>query len=87
MLLLDEPTGHLDPARVALMEKTILEAQGKRKMTVVWATHNLFQARRVSHKVGLFLNGSLVEVAATRQFFENPTDERTAQFVQGKVVY
>jgi tungstate transport system ATP-binding protein len=87
MLLLDEPTGHLDPARVALMEKTILDAQGRRKMTVVWATHNLFQARRVSHKVGLFLNGSLVEVAATRQFFENPTDERTAQFVQGKVVY
>jgi tungstate transport system ATP-binding protein len=87
VLLLDEPTGHLDPARVALMEETILEAQGRRKMTVVWATHNLFQARRVGNKVGLLLNGSLIEVAPTRQFFENPTDERTAQFVQGKIVY
>jgi tungstate transport system ATP-binding protein len=86
-LLLDEPTGHLDPARVALLEETILETQGRRKMTVVWATHNLFQARRVSHRVGLLLNGSLVEAAPTQRFFENPTDERTAQFVQGKMVY
>jgi tungstate transport system ATP-binding protein len=87
VLLLDEPTAHLDPARVAVVEETIREAQGRRQMTVVWATHNLFQARRVGHQVGLFLNGSLVEVAPTRHFFENPTDERTAQFVQGKMVY
>src|SRR5262249_36824614 len=63
VLLLDEPTGHLDPARVAVVEEAVLQAQGQRKMTVVWATHNLFQARRVSHDVGLLLNGSLVEVA------------------------
>jgi tungstate transport system ATP-binding protein len=87
VLLLDEPTGHLDPARVGLMEETIREAQGRRKMTLVWATHNLFQTGRVGHKVALLLNGSLVEVAPTRQFFENPADERTAQFVQGKIVY
>jgi tungstate transport system ATP-binding protein len=87
VLLLDEPTTNLDPARVALAEEAILEAQGQRKVTVVWATHNLFQARRVGHEVGLLLNGSLVEVAPTRRFFENPTDERTAQFVQGKMVY
>jgi tungstate transport system ATP-binding protein len=87
VMLLDEPTGHLDPARVALMEETILKAQGRRRMTVARATHNLFQVRRVGHKVALLLNGSLVEVAPTRQFFENPADERTAQFVQGKIVY
>jgi tungstate transport system ATP-binding protein len=87
VLLLDEPTANLDPARVAVVEEAVLEVQRRRKMTVVWATHNLFQARRVGHQVGLLLNGSLIEVASTQQFFENPTDERTAQFVQGKMVY
>jgi tungstate transport system ATP-binding protein len=87
VLLLDEPTASLDPARVALMEEAVLDVQRRRKMTVVWATHNLFQARRVGHQVGLLLNGSLIEVAPTQRFFENPTDERTAQFVQGKMVY
>lgn len=87
VLLLDEPTGHLDPAHVAVVEEAVLEAQGQRGMTVVWTTYNLFQARRVGHQIGLFLNGSLVEVAPTRHFFENPSDERTAQFIQGKMVY
>ena len=87
VLLLDEPTGSLDPARVAMVEEAILNAQRRRTMTVVWATHNLFQARRVGHEVALLLNGSLVEVSPTWSFFEKPTDERTAHFVQGKIVY
>lgn len=86
-LLLDEPTANLDPAHVALVEEVVLEMQRRRAATVVWATHNLFQARRVAHRVGLLLNGQLIEAAATETFFENPADERTAQFVQGKMVY
>lgn len=87
VLLLDEPTANLDPALVALVEKVIAGAQAERKMTVVWATHNLFQARRVSRRVGLLLKGSLVEVADTSTFFEKPADPRTAAFIEGKMVY
>jgi tungstate transport system ATP-binding protein len=77
VLLLDEPTAHLDPAHVALVEET----------TIVWATHNLFQARRVADRTALLLNGQLVEVAPTEEFFKNPSDSRTAEFVQGRMVY
>jgi tungstate transport system ATP-binding protein len=87
VLLLDEPTANLDPAHVALVEKVIMEARTERTMTVVWATHNLFQARRVSQRVALLLNGEIVEAAATDAFFETPNDPRTAAFVQGKMVY
>jgi tungstate transport system ATP-binding protein len=87
VLLLDEPTANLDPAHVALVEKVIAETQAGRSMTVVWATHNLFQARRVSQRVALLLNGEVVEVGATDAFFESPNDPRTAAFVQGKMVY
>lgn len=87
ILLLDEPTAHLDPAHVALVESAIHEEQSKRCATVVWATHNLFQARRVSNRAALLLNGRLVEEAPTEQFFTHPSDPRTADFVEGRMVY
>lgn len=87
VLLLDEPTAHLDPAHVALVEETIRQVQQERPMTVVWATHNLFQARRVASRTTLLLNGQLVETAPTEEFYTNPSDPRTADFVQGRMVY
>ncbi len=87
VLLLDEPTAHLDPAHVALVEETIHQVRQERRMTVVWATHNLFQARRVASRTALLLNGELVEATPTEEFYENPSDPRTADFVQGRMVY
>jgi tungstate transport system ATP-binding protein len=87
VLLLDEPTAHLDPAHVALVEEAVGEFQRQRQATLVWATHHLFQARRVAHRVALLLEGRLVEVASTQTFFEAPSDPRTTAFVEGKMVY
>jgi tungstate transport system ATP-binding protein len=87
VLLLDEPTANLDPARVALVENVVREMRQKATMTIVWATHNLFQARRVAKRVGLLWNGQLVEVASTEQFFQSPSDPRTRDFVEGRAVY
>ena len=87
VLLLDEPTAHLDPAHVARAEDAIGGIRQERRMTVVWATHNLFQARRVADRAALLLNGQLVDVASTEAFFMNPSDPRTADFVQGRMVY
>jgi tungstate transport system ATP-binding protein len=87
VLLVDEPTAHLDPALVALVEGVITERNRVQGTTVVWATHNLFQARRVAHRVGLLLDGDLIEVAPTRMFFEAPCDPRSAAFVRGEMVY
>lgn len=87
LLLLDEPTAHLDPAHVALVEDVVRQDHLRRGTTVVWATHHLFQTRRVADQAGLLLGGRLVEMAAIRTFFESPTDPRTSDFVQGKMVY
>jgi tungstate transport system ATP-binding protein len=87
LLLLDEPTAHLDPARVALVEDAVRDDCGRRRATVVWATHNLFQARRRADRVALLLDGRLVETAATEEFFTAPRDPRTAAFVRGDMVY
>jgi len=87
VLLLDEPTAHLDPAHVALVEAAVIDDQRERQTTVIWATHNLFQARRVASHVGLMLDGQLVEQQPTDSFFEAPRDPRTCDFVAGRMVY
>lgn len=87
VLLLDEPTNNLDPARVALVEEVVLSDHQERGTTVVWATHNHFQARRAGDRVTLLLDGKEVETAPAAEFFDSPRDPRTAAFVQGKMVY
>jgi tungstate transport system ATP-binding protein len=87
VLLLDEPTAHLDPATVAMVENLVQQERKRLGMTVIWATHNLFQARRMACRVALLLNGQLIEVAETKTFFERANHPRTADFVEGKMVY
>jgi tungstate transport system ATP-binding protein len=87
VLLLDEPTANLDPARVGLVEALVGAVHRTRRTTLVWATHNIFQARRMAQRVALLLDGKLVEIAPTREFFEAPRDPRTAAFVRGEMVY
>ncbi len=87
VLLLDEPTANLDPYNVGLIEDIVRSQNQQRGTTVVLVTHNVFQARRLAHRIGLMLGGRLVEVGDTRSFFESPTDSRTAAFVRGEMVY
>jgi tungstate transport system ATP-binding protein len=87
VLLLDEPTANLDPYHVGRIEEIVREENRARGTTVVWVTHNVFQARRVAHRVGLLLSGELVEVSETSRFFEQPMDPRSAAFVRGEMAY
>lgn len=87
VLLLDEPTANLDPYNVALIEELVRTQNHERHTTVVLVTHNIFQAKRLAHRVGLVLNGQLVELAETHTFFDSPNDLRTAAFVRGEMVY
>ncbi|VAW40471.1 Tungstate ABC transporter, ATP-binding protein [hydrothermal vent metagenome] len=87
VLLLDEPTANLDPYNIKLIEEMIQQVNERRKTAVVIVTHNIFQARRVAHRVGLLLNGRLVEVSETESFFEAPSRSETAAFIRGDIIY
>lgn len=87
VLLLDEPTANLDPYNAALIESIVREQNAAHGTTVVLVTHNVFQARRLATRVGLLLEGKLVELAPAADFFDRPKDPRTAAFVRGEMVY
>ncbi len=87
VLLLDEPTANLDPYNVRLIEGFLREQHEQYQTTIVIVTHNVFQAKRLATRVGLLLDGELVEVAPVEQFFNDPQDSRTAAFVSGDLIY
>ena len=86
VMLLDEPTSNLDPRNTAMLEDAIRRAR-KRGVGIVVATHDMHQAERISDHVGFILDGELVEFGPTDQLFEDPTDPRTAQFIDGELIY
>jgi tungstate transport system ATP-binding protein len=87
VLLLDEPTANLDPYNVGLIEEIACALNQKQGTTLVLVTHNVFQAKRLAHRVALMLESQIVEVADVETFFESPADRRTAAFVRGEMVY
>jgi phosphate transport system ATP-binding protein len=83
VLLMDEPCSALDPKASDRIEETIRELA--EELTVVIVTHNLQQAARVSDHVAVMLaDGELAEFGATRSVFDNPSDERVADYLQGR---
>jgi phosphate transport system ATP-binding protein len=82
VLLLDEPTSALDPNATESIEALIRALVPN--LTVVIVTHNLAQANRVADRT-IFLNrGRMVEHGDTRQVFEHPAEEETAEYVAGR---
>lgn len=87
VLLLDEPTANLDPYNVAKIEELIRHIRDKCGTTIVIATHNLPQVKRIADRVGVLLEGKLIEVNSVGGIFTSPGDARSAAFLKGEMVY
>jgi len=87
VLLMDEPCSALDPTSTRVIEETMLDLA--REVTIVIVTHNMQQAARVSDQCAFFLAshgtpGVIVEHGETEAMFNNPQDQRTRDYVQGR---
>ncbi len=87
ILLLDEPTANLDPANVAKIEEIIERIRSERGTTIVIATHNIYQVKRIADRVGILLNGELIEVNSRDGILTAPKDARSAAFIRGEMIY
>ncbi len=86
VLLLDEPTGNLDPYNVGLLEEIVRSENSKQGTTIVIVTHDVFQARRLADRTGLMVSGGVVELADTEVFFSTPRQAQTAAFLRGDLL-
>jgi phosphate transport system ATP-binding protein len=82
VLLMDEPTGSIDPIATELIEDLIM-GLGK-ELSVVVITHSMMQARRVADRVAYFHRGELLEIGPTVQVFESPLNDTARRFIAGE---
>jgi putative ABC transport system ATP-binding protein len=68
VLLLDEPTEGVDPKNILTVEDTILKFAKNHELTVLWVTHNVEQAKRVSDRIANLKDGKVIEVTKTSEF-------------------
>jgi molybdopterin-binding protein len=69
LLLLDEPTANLDPKNTQIMEEVIAKINHELKTTIVIATHNMFQAKTLPHRIALINEGKITETGETAEIF------------------
>lgn len=83
IILADEPSSALDPASSQRIEKRFLEL--KETYTIVIVTHILRQARRLADRVVFLYLGELVEDGPADEFFENPREQLTKDYISGAI--
>ena len=93
VILMDEPCSALDPISTGKIEDLMMEL--KQDYSIVIVTHNMQQAARVSDMTAFLIVelsatekerwGQLIEYDETDKIFTNPSDQRTEDYVTGKV--
>ncbi|CAK8713296.1 ABC transporter ATP-binding protein [Candidatus Electronema halotolerans] len=82
LLIADEPTSSLDPSVQAKVLKLLLHLQTELGLAMLFVTHDLALARKISDQVGVLLKGGLVECGPASQVLEQPAHSYT-QFLIG----
>jgi len=80
VMLFDEPTSALDPEMVGEVLEVMKEL-AKEGMTMVVVTHEMGFAKEVGSRVIFMDNGYIVEDGTPEEVFNNPTNERTKEFL------
>ena len=81
VLLLDEPTANLDPVSTAKIEQLISYVARQRNTTVIMATHDMSQGQQLADRIGVLLDGRLIQTGNATDIFHSPLNEEVAHFV------
>ena len=81
IIYFDEPTSALDPELIGEV-LAVMRRLAEDGMTMLVVTHEMDFARNVSSKVMFMEGGKVVETAPSREFFEEPKEERVREFIR-----
>jgi len=71
-LILDEPTSSLDVSVQGKIINTLLKLKKELNLTYLFITHDLSLMRNVADRIAIMYLGKIMELATTKDFFENP---------------
>ncbi len=81
VLFLDEPTANLDPVSTSKIEEVLAHIISEQKTTVVMATHDMSQGQRLASRIGVMMNGEILQADSPGAIFSTPQNKDVAQFV------
>jgi len=81
IIYFDEPTSALDPELIGEVLSVIKELANE-GMTMLVVTHEMNFAKNISNKVFFMDEGIIIENKKTKDFFNNPSNERVKNFIQ-----
>ena len=80
VMLFDEPTSALDPEMVGEV-LNVMKNLASEGMTMVVVTHEMGFAKEVGDRIVFMDGGNILESGKPEEFFENPKNERTKEFL------
>ena len=72
LLIADEPTSSLDPSIQAKVLKLLLDLQIERGLSMLFITHDIGLARKISDRIGVMLGGRLVDIGPAPLILSSP---------------
>lgn len=81
VLFLDEPTANMDPVSISKIEEVLTQIIDEHKITIVMTTHNMAQAQRMSSRMGVLINGELMQNGHWQTIFNTPRNKEVAAFI------
>ena len=81
ILLLDEPLSALDLKTQESFRWELKKIHEIREVTIVHVTHNQTEAMFLADRIGLIMNGEIIQVGSPETLFSKPLNEKVARFV------
>src|SRR5882757_5691059 len=81
MLLLDEPFGAVDAKIRQELREWLVKLHHDLNVTTIFVTHDQEEAMEVSNRIVIFSRGSLEQIGAPREVYEQPANEFVARFI------
>jgi len=81
LIFLDEPTANMDPVSTAKIEEVLSLIIKEKKKTIMMTTHNMSQGQRMADRVGVIINGRLLQTGNCYDIFNMPENKEVAEFI------
>ncbi|HUW32377.1 MAG TPA: ATP-binding cassette domain-containing protein [Planctomycetota bacterium] len=81
IVLMDEPFGALDPITREHLQDEFIELESQIRKTVVFVTHDVFEAVKMGDRIALLDAGQLQQLATPAELVEHPANEFVDQFL------
>ncbi|MDE4907382.1 ABC transporter ATP-binding protein [Methanogenium marinum] len=81
IILLDEPTSNVDPITTEKIEEIIHYTRDTYNTTIIMNTHDMLQGQRMGDRIGVMMNGRIMQAGTPKEIFTLPANGDIARFV------